>query len=158
MRFATFRRCAIRRAIDRIWEIETGFLRAQREDLVVLFKRIQRPSTTSMPDRIDSSLARDNLPARSVSNERSSATSCEVFATDSLGNPVCLADRLVLPGAAAQRRLLVSGTQTTFAMRLRLSASPCTTTTGLRNPGPDPTGSGRSAHQTSPCEITIRCA
>ena len=34
---------------------------------------------------------------------------------------------------------------------LRFNASPCTTTTGLRNPGPDPVGSGRSAHQVSPC-------
>jgi hypothetical protein len=54
--------------------------------------------------------------------------------------------------------LLVSGTQTTVEMRLRFNASPCTTTTGLRNPGPDRAGAGRSAHQTSPCEITTRFA
>ena len=60
-----------------------------------------------------------------------------------------------LPGASAHFRLLVRGTQTTVASRLRLSASPWTTTTGLRKPGPDTVGGGRSAHQTSPWKITL---
>src|SRR5256885_7289755 len=55
-------------------------------------------------------------------------------------------------------RLLVSGTQTVVARRLPFSASHCTTITGLLKPGPDPVASGRSAHQISPWEITIRCA
>jgi hypothetical protein len=59
---------------------------------------------------------------------------------------------------AAPLRLLVSGTQTTVARRLLLSDSPCTTRTGRRNPGPDPTGSGRSAQQTSPWAFTTRIA
>src|SRR5262245_53622936 len=54
------------------------------------------------------------------------------------------------PGAVAHFRLLVNGTQTTVAIRLRLIASACTTTIGRRKPGPEPLGSGRSAHQTSP--------
>ena len=76
------------------------------------------------------------------------------LATESLGNPVTFEVSSTFPGASAQRRLLVTGTQTTVAIRLRLNASPCTTT-GRRNPGPEPDGSGKSTHQTSPCEITI---
>jgi phenylpropionate dioxygenase-like ring-hydroxylating dioxygenase large terminal subunit len=61
-------------------------------------------------------------------------------------------------GDAAQVRLLVSGTQTTVAIRLLFSGSPCTTSTGRRKPGAEPAGAGRAAHQTSPCETsTTRC-
>jgi hypothetical protein len=42
--------------------------------------------------------------------------------------------------------------------RLRFNPSPCTTTTGLLNPGPEPAGSGRRAHRTSPWETTTRFA
>src|SRR5262249_32381687 len=87
---------------------------------------------------------------------RSRATSCEVLATESLGKPVALAERSTLPGASAQTRLLVNGTQTTVRIRLRFNASPWTTITGLRNPGPEPVGSGKSAQYTCPWEITIR--
>jgi hypothetical protein len=38
------------------------------------------------------------------------------FATESFGSPVRAAVRTILPGAAAHRRLLVSGTTTTVAM------------------------------------------
>src|SRR5271165_6100923 len=81
-----------------------------------------------------------------------------MFATESLGSPVRRAERRTFPGAALHLRLLVSGTQTVVARRLPLSASHCTTTTGLLKPGPDPIGAGRSAHQISPWEITIRFA
>ena len=80
----------------------------------------------------------------------------EAFATESLGRPVVGAGRSTLPGASAQRRLLVKGTQTTVLKRLRLSASPWTTNTGLRKPGPDPVGSGRLAQYTWPWAITTR--
>jgi hypothetical protein len=73
-----------------------------------------------------------------------------------LRKPCNTCGREMLPGASAHRRLLVRGTHTTVAIRLRFRASPGTTTTGLLNPGPDPVGAGRSAHQTSPCEITTR--
>jgi hypothetical protein len=46
--------------------------------------------------------------------------------------------------------------QTTVRIRLRFSASPWTTITGRRNPGPEPVGSGKSAQYTCPWEITIR--
>ena len=49
------------------------------------------------------------------------------------------------------------GTNTTVAIRLRFSASPCTTTTGRRNPGSE-RSAGRSAHQTSPSAITTQSA
>jgi hypothetical protein len=84
----------------------------------------------------------------------SSATISETFATESLGRCVARAVSSTLPGASVHRKLLVNGIQTAVAIRLRLSASPWTTTTGLRKPGPDPVGGGTSAHQTSPCEIT----
>jgi hypothetical protein len=45
------------------------------------------------------------------------ATSWVGFATESLVSPVTLAGSNVLPGALAQARLLVSGTQTTVAPR-----------------------------------------
>jgi hypothetical protein len=109
-----------------------------------------------MPERINSSWHFDNLPTSSVSRSRSSVTIWEVFATESLGSPVVRAGRLTLPGASAQARLLVKGTQTTVLTRLRFSESPWTTTTGLRKPGPEPVGSGRLAQYTCPWAITIR--
>jgi hypothetical protein len=55
-------------------------------------------------------------------------------------------------GAAAEE----SPTQTTLLIRLRFSASPWTTRTGLRKPGPKPVGSGRFAQYTWPWATTIR--
>jgi len=109
-----------------------------------------------MPVRMSSNCRLASLPTSSVMRSRSRVTICDVLATESLGKPVVLAGRTTLPGASAQTRLLVNGTQTAERMRLRLSVSPWTTTTGLRNPGPEPVGSGRSAQYTWPWEITIR--
>jgi hypothetical protein len=109
-----------------------------------------------MPVRINSSWRLASLPTSSVMRSRSRATICEVLATESLGRPVAFAVSSTLPGASAQTRLLVNGTQTTVRIRLRLSASPRTTITGLRNPGPEPVGSGKSAQYTCPWETTIR--
>ena len=109
-----------------------------------------------MPVSTNSSCRRESLPTSSASSSRSSVTICEVFATESLGKPVVLAGNRTLPGASAHTRLLVNVTHTTVRMRLRLSASPWTTMTGLRNPGPEPAGSGRSAQYTWPWAITIR--
>jgi hypothetical protein len=80
----------------------------------------------------------------------------EALATESLGRPVVRAGRSTLPGASAHRRLLVKGTQTTLLIRLRFSASPWTTRTGLRKPGSEPVGSGRFAQYTWPWATTIR--
>jgi hypothetical protein len=110
-----------------------------------------------MPERTDSKWRLDSLPASSVSNSRSRVITCEVFATESLGRPVARAVSSTLPGASAQRRLLVKGTQTTVRIRLRLRASPWTTNTGLRKPRPEPVGSGRLVQYTWPWAITTRC-
>jgi hypothetical protein len=45
---------------------------------------------------------------------------CDAFATESFGKPVDLAGSSVFPGAPAQVVLLVRGTHTTVAIRLRL--------------------------------------
>ena len=117
---------------------------------------VYRPRTISMPERIRSSCRLESLPTSSVNSARSRVMSCELFATESLGRPVALAESITLPGASAQRRLLVNGTQTTVLRWLRLSASPWTTKTGLRKPGPEPVGSGRFAQYTWPWAITIQ--
>src|SRR5258706_14935374 len=82
-----------------------------------------------MSERINSIWRLDSLPTSSVSNARSRVISCEVFTTESFGRPVALADSNTLPGASAQRRLLVKGTHTTVLIRLLLRASPWTTNT-----------------------------
>lgn len=91
-------------------------------------------------------------------NTVSMLTIRETLATEGFGKPVSRAGRWTFPGARAHLRLLASGTQTAAPRRLRFIASPCTITTGLPNPGPEPAGAGRSVHQISPCEITTRCA
>jgi len=109
-----------------------------------------------MPVRINSNWRLASLPTSSVIRSRSRATICDALATESLGKPVAFAVSCTLPGASTQTRLLVNGRQTTVRIRLRFSASPWTTITGLRNPGPEPVGSGKSAQYTWPWEITIR--
>lgn len=96
----------------------------------------------------------ETLPTRSVSRFLSSVKIWDTLATDSFGSPVSRAIRETFPGAVARRRLLVRGTQTSVAIRLRFKESACTITTGLLNPGPEPDGTGRSAHHTSPCETS----
>lgn len=64
---------------------------------------------------------------------------------------------MTFPGAVAHFRLLVSGMHTTENILLSLNGFPCITSIGRRNPGPDPDGSDKSAHHTSPWRIsTIR--
>ena len=108
------------------------------------------------PARTSSSFARVSLPTRSTKSSLSMETTSDALATESCGKCVALDDRSTFPGTFAQRVFVVSGTQTTVAIRLRLKESPWMTTTGRRKPGPDPTGSGRSVHHTSPCEITTQ--
>ncbi len=128
-----------------------------------------------MPDSTNSRWRFDTFPASSVSESRSRVMIWEVFATESLGSPVARAGRsqrrgrpVCLPsrtgdhiGSPLQffcgtKPLLVKGMQTTVLRRLRLSASPWTTNTGLRKPGPEPVGSGRFAQYTWPWAITIQ--
>lgn len=113
-----------------------------------------RPRITSIPDNTSSNCRLGIFPARSTSWRLSKATISDTFATESFGKLVAAADKRTFPGARSHLRLLVSGTQTTVPIRLVLSASHCTTTTGRRKPGAEPTGSPRSAHQVSPCPIT----
>ncbi len=120
---------------------------------------VQRPRTISTPLRIWARRCGASLPTRDASASRSMVTICEAFATEAFGNPEARAVSSTFPGASAQRRLLVSGTQIVVAMRLRLSAFPWMTTTGRRKPGAEPDGVGSSAHQTSPWTTsTTRCA
>jgi hypothetical protein len=109
-----------------------------------------------MPVRINSKWRLDSFPTSSVSNSRSRVMIWEALATESLGRAVARAGRSTLPGASAQRRLLDKGTHTTLLIRLRFSASPWTTRTGLRKPGPEPVGSGRFAQYTWPWATTNR--
>jgi hypothetical protein len=109
-----------------------------------------------MPVKISSMWRLDNFPTSSVSNSRLRVIIWEALATESLGRPVARAGSSTLPGASAHRRLLVKGTYTTLLIRLRFSASPWITNTGLRKPGPEPVGSGRLAQYTWPWATTIR--
>jgi hypothetical protein len=109
-----------------------------------------------MPFRTNSNCRFDTLPTSLASRSRSRVMICDTLATESFGRPVVLAGRSTLPGASAQRILLIKGTQTMVLMRLRFNVSPWTTRTGLRKPGPEPVGSGRSAQYTCPWAITIQ--
>jgi hypothetical protein len=81
------------------------------------------PITKSIPANSNCSFGRGSLLTRSVNRDLSSETICDTLATESFGNPVACAGKLTLPGAKPHFRLLVTGTQTTVAMRLWLSAS-----------------------------------
>jgi len=85
---------------------------------------LYRPTTTSMPAKSSAICLRETRPTRSVRSERASVTSCDTFATESFGRPVLRAFRRTLPGASAHSSLLVSGTHTAVAIRLRLNGSP----------------------------------
>lgn len=75
---------------------------------------------------------------------------CETLATESCASPADRAASRTLPGALLSDSVRVNGTTTVVAMRLRLKALPCTTSTGRSNPGPEPLGGASFAHQTSP--------
>ena len=118
----------------------------------------QRPRTTSSPDSSSSSLARGSLPARSSSRLLVECDDLRDVGHRVLGKTCCPCGQKHVARRVGPPKVAVSGTHTAVARRLRFKASPCTTTTGRRNPGLDPTGAGRSAHQISPCEITTRRA
>ena len=77
-----------------------------------------------MPLRIWARNLGESLPTHSVSSARSTAMICDVFATDSFGNPVALPGSSTFPGASAQVRLLVIGMQTAVAILLLLRGLP----------------------------------
>ena len=74
-----------------------------------------------MPARTRSVFARESLPTRSVSNDLSNVTICETLATESSGRPVRRDWRSTFPGASADFRLLVSGTQREVKILLRFA-------------------------------------
>ncbi len=59
-----------------------------------------------------------SLPSRLLSRPRSIVSICEALATESFDRPATFAGKRTLPGAFAQVRLLVNGTQTTVAILL----------------------------------------
>ena len=103
-----------------------------------------------MPERTRDTCLSERRPVCSVNEDLSRVTIWDTLATESFGNPVSWAFNNRFPGASAHLRLLVKGTQTTVAIRLRLKALHWTTSTGRRNPGSEPIGSPKSAHQISP--------
>ena len=76
-----------------------------------------------MPARSNSTFGRESLPTRSVSSDLSKAMTAETFATESFGRPVARAVSVALPGASAHFMLLVNGTQTAVASRLRFDGA-----------------------------------
>ena len=98
------------------------------------------------------SLAALGVISHSERNKRSLSklTIWETLATESFGSPVKRGEKPHIAWSLVPLEVARKCTQTTVAIRLQFSASPCTTTTGLRNSGPDSVGSRRSAHQMSP--------
>ena len=70
-----------------------------------------------------SSFASVTLPILSVNTDLSTVTIWDTLATESFGKLVMAEVNSTFPGASAQAKLLVSGTQTTVLMRLRFSES-----------------------------------
>jgi len=103
-----------------------------------------------MPERTRERCRSERRPVRSVNVDLSSVTIWDTLTTESFGSPVSSAFNKRFPGASAHLRLLVKGTHTMVASRLWLKALHWTTSPGRRNPGSEPTGSPKSAHQISP--------
>ena len=93
-------------------------------------------------------------PAGSVKKSRSTVITCETLATESFGREAALAGMSTFPGASTSRRFDVRTRARTVRSRLRLKASLCTISTGRRNPGSEPAGSPKSAHQICPRSTT----
>lgn len=111
--------------VCRPWRrMEPSRFRSSSARISQLADKSSRPRMMSMPAKTVCSRPRDTCPTLSVRSCRSTAINWETLATESLGNPVARAGRLTLPGASTKRRLLVSGTTMTVAIRLRLKASP----------------------------------
>ena len=109
-----------------------------------------------MPFSTSRSFRAESRPTRSVRKRLSSVTIRDTFTTHSLSRPTLRRESDTFPGAYSSVVLDATVAAMTVHMRLRLNASACITTTGRRNPGSDPEGSGISAHHTSPRRIT-RC-
>lgn len=95
-------------------------------------------------------------PANSSNWLRSILVSKDTFATETSAKPAIPAGIKTFPGAFAHFVFEVSGTTITVAIRVTFIRFSCTTKASLRNPGPDPTGSPKSAHQIWQRLISIR--
>jgi hypothetical protein len=93
---------------------------------------------------------------RCVSMLRSTVIICDTLITDGFESPDSDLATRTFPGASASERLDVTTVTTTVAMRLSLNGFDWTISTGRRNPGPDPVGVGKVAHQISPRLMTQR--
>jgi hypothetical protein len=96
---------------------------ASLETTKVLCAQDYLPRIMSIPASSNANFWRGNLLTREARNALSTATIWDTLATESLGNPVRRAENCTFPGAAFHLRLVVKGTQTTVAMRLRFRAS-----------------------------------
>lgn len=115
---------------------------------------LYRASTVRSPFSTDIIIRSLTRLTRSVRNILSSVIVCDTFTTESLGSAVSSFVTRTLPGASASRRFVVNTTEITVRIRLRLKSSDWTMRTGRRYPGSEATGSGNSAHQTSPRRTT----
>jgi len=108
------------------------------------------PKTSRSPFSTETICAGPSRPARVVSKDLSSVTSCDTLTTDGFARPVPVVVQGTFPGASASRVLPVMTAAMTVAIRLTLKPSSETMSTGRRNPGPERAGSGIDAHQISP--------
>ena len=115
-----------------------------------------RPNTSLRPESTFAIASTRRRPTLSLRNMRSAVTICETFATDVCLSPVSRGERTTLPGRTARRSFVVRITARTVAIRLRLRVFAWTTKMGRVPPGSDATGSGRSAHHTSPLSTSNR--
>src|SRR4030095_13042109 len=116
---------------------------------------LHRLRTSLSPSSTLRSIPVGKAARRSVSRALSTVKSWETLMTESLGSFVSLVRHKTLPGASASRRFDVMAATITVCIRLSLNAFACTIRTGRLWPGPEPVGSGRVAHHTSPRRTTI---
>lgn len=112
-------------------------------------KANRRPSST------DASNAGGTFPTRCVRNVLSMVMIWDTLTTDGFDKPVPLTASRTFPGASASRRFDVMTAPITVLIRLSLKLLAEMIRYGLRYPGPEPDGSGKEAHQTSPRRATI---
>ena len=108
----------------------------------------RRPSSTCAMSRLGI------IPTCFSSRFSSTVPSCVTLATESFDSPVLLRGRRTFPGFSASRVLLVRSTAITVRRRLALKASDWMMRMGRRNPGCEPGGAERAAHQISPRSAT----
>ncbi len=122
-----------------------------------LFRRSfnHNPKTNRSPSFNSINCCGFNLAILSVRKALSRVMIWLMLMTESLLNLDNFFGNKILPGASASLRLEVMTAASRVLMRLSLKWSEETTTTGRRQLGSEPLGSGKDAHQISPRFITI---